>query len=322
MRRRCAVAGLVLAVSCLAPAGPVAGAGVTREQLDEIVKKLEAGAKEWLRGADVAKPVEGSLKGVSFDEGSVAHLNNVLRSFRRDMARLYAINRLLDRLAAAKPQAIRGALANVKTLHNRVRSFYRQVPQLSRAQAEALVLPDSCRGMNTEAIMGRMSLLESLRDQKVEREQAAVRHNSVIGDVESNAYRLMYLADDPQEDVDLVKAVFLEERRGSFTFITLLDELTRGAQKMSPERARRLCPLFRPHLARLAMQNRKPYVNQGKINVSRSGTSDYEKKDEYAGIRVLTAYNQLVRAAKSKQLKPVKVPTTKDIDEYHKKRRS
>jgi hypothetical protein len=321
MRKRLALAGLLLAASFPAPVPPIGAAEITKERLDEIVKELEASAERWLKGEEIDKALEGSLKSVSFDKDSVTHLNGVLRASRRDTAHLYAASRLLGRLTAAKPEVVRRALPNVKSLHNRAKSAYRSIPRLSRAQAEALVLPDSCRGLTTDAIMARMSVLESRRDQKTAREEPIVKHNRIVGDIEKSAYRLLVLADDPKEDAALVKAVFLEEHRGNAIFLTILDELTRNIQKMSPERARKLCPLFRPHLARIAMQNRRPYANRAKVEVSRSGTSSYERKDDYAGIRVLTAYNRIVRAARSKQLKPVKVPTRQEIEEYQKKRK-
>ena len=321
MRRRLVLPGLVLAAWCLSALQPIAAAGVTKEQLGEIVRELEANARRWLKGEEIDKAVENKLKSISFDEDSVTHLNDVLRSGGRDTAGLYVINRLLDRLAAAKPEAIRRALPNLKALHSRVRNAYRLIPQLSKAQSDALVLPKSCRGMTTEAIMSRMSLLESRRDQKAAREQSVVKHNRMVGDIEKSTYRLLCAADDPKEDLALVKAIFLEEHRGRSMFLTILDELTRDVQKMRPERARKLCPLFRPHLGRIAMQNRKPYVDPSTVDVSRSGPSSYDQKNEYAGIRILTAYNQIARAAKSKSLKPVKVPSNKEIEEYHKKQK-
>jgi len=321
MGKRLALAGLFLAASCLTTVRPIGAAEITKERLDEIVKELEASAQRWLKGEEIDNALEGSLKGISFDKDSVVHLNSVLRASRRDTAHLYAASRLLGRLTAAKPEVVRRALPNVKALHNRAKNAYRSIPRLSRAQAEALVLPDSCRGLTTDAIMVRMSVLESRRDQKAAREETTVKHNRIVGNIERSAYRLMFLADDSKEDAALVKAVFLQEHKGSAMFLTILDELTRNIQKMSPERARKLCSLFRSHLARLAMQNRRAYANPAKVNVSRSGTSSYDQQNEYAGIRVLTAYNRIVRAAKSKQLKPVKVPTNQQIEEYHKKRK-
>ena len=319
MTRWFAYTALVLTGLALAWPRPASAAGVTKEQLDKIVKKLEANAKNWLKGEPVDQSAENSVRKISFDADSVDPLNGVLRSSKRDTASLYVAIRLLDRLQAAKPETIQAVLPNVKGLHNRVKNGYRSIPRLSRTQVNALTLPPSCKGLSTDAIMSRMGTLEGRRDQKVAREESVAKHNEIVGGIEIHAYRLMLLADLPKEDTALVKAIFLEERKGSSLFINLCDQFSRAARKMPSPRARKLCPLFRPHLGRIAMQNRKPYADRSKVNISRSATSNYEQKNEYAGVKILRTYNEIVKAAKSPTLKPVKVPSNKEIQAYHQK---
>jgi len=320
MRRALAVAALGMAAAALTNAQPAAAAEVTKAQLDEVVEKLEANARRWLKNEEIDRAVEKSLASISFDKQSAALLGTLLRSPKRSTAHLYAVSRLLERLRGAKPEAVRAALPNVKSFHSRAKRSYRPIPRLSPAQAGSLALPPSCKGMNTEAIMTRLSVLEVRRDQKVQREGLVVKHNKLIGDIEVNTYRLLYLADDPKEDATIVRAAFQEERRGSLLFVTLLDELARNAPKMSPERARKICRVFPARVERLAMRPKKRYTNFANVVVSRIATSNFEAREEYAGIRILGTYNKIAQAAKSKQIKPVKVPTAQQIEEYYKKR--
>ena len=321
MKRSLAAAGVVGAMLLLAAGGPARAAGVSKEKFDQIVAKLQTGARPWVElGKPLEEEVEEELKRVVFDAESVAHLNALLRVPKRDAIHLYVVHRLLERLVAAKPEAIRPTLPNVKAVQSRVRSMYLSPPQLTKAQIAALTMPAYSSRMSSQDIMSRLAVLDGLRQQKVAREEFIVRHNAMIGGIEAQAYRAMFLADDAREDAALVRAMFLEERAGRSLFLTLAADLGRDAAKMKPERAQKLCALLGPAMAPLEMQRRKPYYNRGSIILKGNANSEFEKKDDYAGIRVRTTFNQLVKAAKSTKYKPVTVPNNKQIDEYWKKR--
>jgi hypothetical protein len=316
-RRRSLVAwSIVIAAWCLAPAP---GAGITREKLDEIIQKLEANGQAWLKGENIDPNARVDLAKVRFDRESAAHLQAALRSSRRDTARLYALNRLLEHLQAADPETVRAALPAVKMLHTRTRTGYRTFPKLTKRQVDSLRMPPFNPRLTTDFIMGRMAALDKERENKVARELFIVRHNEVIFGIEKNTFLLMLQAADAREDSALVKTMFLEERKGNAIFLTIANAFADPRRKIDPERARRIYPLFRAHLSRLAMQNKRKYVDHGQANLQRSGTSAFTQKDEYAGIRILNAYNRLVEATKLPDLKKVRVPSGKEIAEYHKK---
>jgi len=321
-RRRSLVAwATVIAAWCLA-AAPGAGAGITREKLDEIIQKLEANGQSWLKGETIAPDARVDLAKVRFDQASVPHLEAALKSSRRDTARLYALNRLLERLQAADQGTVRAALPAVKMLHARTKSGYRTFPKLTKRQADSLKMPPFNPRLTTDFIMGRMAVLDKQRESKVAREMHIARHNEVVSDIEKSAFRLMFLAGEAREDSALVKTMFLEERKGNAIFLTIANTFADPGNKIDPERARKVYPLFRSHLSRLAMQNKRKYVDPGKANLQRSGTSAFTQKDEYAGIRILKAYNRLVEATKLPSLKKVRVPSNKEIDEFHKRLRA
>jgi hypothetical protein len=305
----------------MAPAGARA-AGVTKEQLDEVVTKLEANAQLWLKDEEVPGPQRVDVNKISFTKESVPHLEAILKSPKRDTARLYAVGKLLVRLQSASAETIQAALPAVKKLHTRTKNTYRAFPRFNPSVLASLKMPPYSRRMTTDAIMTRMAMLDRQRDVKVTRELPFAKHNEAVYGLESSTYRLMFLAGDVREDSNLAKALFLEERKGSAIFLDIADTIARNAGKMGPQRAQKLYPVFRPHLSRLAMQNKRKYTNRGKANLRRTEASLFEQKDEFAGIKVLETYNKIVEAAKLKTLRKVTVPSRKQIEEYHKKRKA
>jgi len=313
--------GLLLVAALLNVPGPSAlAAGVSKEKLNETVKKLQANAEKWLKGEEIDKSVDRQLGGIAFDKESVAHLQVFLKSAKRDAAGLYVVNKLLGRLEKADVETIRTALPDVKNLHSRTRNAYRSFPKVSRGQIASLKLPTYSSRLTTDAIMGRMAALDKQRDVKVARDIPLAKHNEMVYELAKKAIRLMCMAGDARDDTYLARNLFLEERKGDAIFATIADELGAHARKMDPQRATKLYAMFRPHVSRLAMQNRKSYVCRGKSTINRTQTSTYGKADEYAGIKVLGTMNKIADAAKNKAAPRVKVPTRQQIEEYHKKR--
>jgi hypothetical protein len=251
------VAAMLLGAVLLPPAArPAAAAGLTQEKLNGIFKKLEANGELWLKDEQIPADAKVDLNSVRFDKDSAAYLEPILRSSRREPSRLWAINKLLNRLQQADAETIQAVLPAVKALHGRIKGTYRSFPKLTDRQADSLKLPPYDERITTAFIMGRMALLDKQRDAKVAREVPLAKHNEAVYDLEKNTYRLMCLAGDPREDTACAKALFVEEGRGNAIFITIADAISEHARKMTPERARKLYPLFRPHLSRLAMQPR------------------------------------------------------------------
>jgi hypothetical protein len=310
----------VLAAIGLLAAGlhPAAAATpIRKESLDELVKKLEANAELWLAEKDVEATTERALKDMYFDKESVQPLSAVLRSTKKDDKGLYVIWRLLRYLQFAKTEVIRDAVPAVKSVHSGVKRMYRPLPRLSKRQQEALSMPDFRPSLRTPEIMRRMGSVHKLRKDKVAREKPVAKHNELVFNVERACYRLLLLSKNTKEDQAIVKTLLLAERQGSAFFVLLLEEVARDARKMDADRARAIYNALKPHGLRLKMAKRKGYISYGEAEISASRPSTYRKVDVYPGIKILGTMNRLATAAK---LPALKVPTNKQVDEFHRKR--
>jgi hypothetical protein len=309
MKRSLAIVGALTAAVLVAVA-PAGGAGLTREKLDELTKKLEAAGQAWLKG-EPAQAID--LKAVSFSTDSVGPLSSYLSSPRRGPGWTYAVNKLLEQLRHAEADVLKAALPAVETAQSRATSAYRPLPRYPKGYLASLKMPD--RAPNTAEIMARMSMLEKRRDEKVTRELPIVRANELARDIERNAYEIMLSAADAKKDDAVVKALVNAELRNSAMFLTLLDLIDRAAGKMAKERALGLYGRLKPHGMRLAMAKKKDYFDRGRVLVQRNDASGYEKKSEYPGIKIIQAMNKLAKPAGMPKLT---VPDGKKIDELHK----
>ena len=307
------------AVLAGAMASPSAAA-VSKEQFGEITRKLQANAELWLKDEPTDPSADAALKKITFDKDSLGLLQGAIRSARRDAVGLYVVNRLLERLLAADAETLRAALTDVKGLQGRMGNAYRPFPKMSARQLDALKMPAYSPRLTTDAIMTRMAMIDQQRDTKIERDLPIAKHNEMVYDLSKNTVRLMAKADDLREDALLARMLFLAERQEEAMFLVIADALAAEAPKMGPDRAQKLYAQFRPNVSRVAMQNRKGYVDPGSPNLRRDETSEFDKRDEFAGIRILTTMNKLADAAKSPACPRVKVPSNKDIEEYHKGR--
>lgn len=306
-----AVGLLVVGLQSAAAATPI-----RKESLDELVKKLEANADLWLAEKGVDAATERAMKDMYFDKESLQPLSAVLRSTKKDDKGLYVIWRLLRHLEFATTEVIRDAIPAVKSVHSGVKRMYRPLPRLTKRQEEALSMPDFRPSLRTPEIMLRMGAVHKLRTDKVAREAPIAKHNELVLNIEKACYRLVLLSKNTKEDQAIVKTLLLAERQGSAFFVFLLDEIARDARKMDADRARAIYNALKPHGLRLKMARRKGYVSYGEAEISASRPSSYRKVDTYPGVKILGTMNRLATAAK---LPALKVPTDKEIEEFHKK---
>ena len=321
MRTSLACVAVLVASACLgAWAAPAPAAGITKEELDAVNKQLEANGQQWANNEPLTdKPDLGK---VQFDKDSVAALDAILKTGKKETANLYAVNKLLERVEACDPETIRVVLPAVKALHSRMHSTYRTFPQISKAQSDSLKMGSYGTGLTTEAMMARMAVLEKSRDAKVEKEQPIAKYNEMAYEVEKHGYRMMLLADDPKEDVQLIKALFGEEKAGRAIFFSIAEDMfnvAKDKKRMSEDRARKLYPQIRPNIPRIGMQPKKSYANPGQSVLHMDDTSTAGKVEAYAGILCIQLMNQVAEDANDKTMPKLKVPETKDIDEAAKK---
>lgn len=314
------VAFLVASAWLIAGASPASAAGITKDELDAVNKKLEANGQQWATNEPLTdKPDMGK---VQFDKDSVAALDAILKSAKKETPDLYAVNKLLERVETADAETIRAILPAVKALHARVHTTYRTFPQINKAQADSLKMGSYGTGLSTEAMMARMAALEKSRDSKVEKEQPIAKYNEMAYEVEKHGYRMMLLADDPKEDMQLVRALFAEEKAGRAMFFSIANDMfavAKDKKRMSEDRARKLYPQIRPNIPRIGMQPKKSYVNPGQCILHMDETSTPGKLEAYAGILCIQLMNQIAEAANDKAMASLKVPEPKDVDEAAKK---
>ncbi len=314
-------AAALLAGTLALAAVSTAGAAVSREKLNELVAKLRANGELWAKDEDIPTAQKVDLKNVTFDKASVSALLGVLPSLQRDTAGLYAAGKLLGRLAESDKEAIGAAVPAVRSLQARAKSGYRPFPRLSRAQASSLKMPDYSGRMTTDAIMSRLAALERQRSAKVDRDLPIAKHNVACCRVEKQAYRIMFRADNPREDVYLIRQMFLAENDGDAMFLHIINLIDKGAQDMADDRARRYQAAFRPHLARLKMKNRTGYTDRCQPNLRSDDVSGYLKDEAYAGVKVLSTYKKLLKAAGMDKQVKVQVPTEQQVKAFHEKKR-
>jgi len=309
---------LIAAGVCLPALRPLrAATPIRKENLDEMVTKLEANADLWLQDKPVSATVERQMRDLVFDKDSVRPLSTLLRSIKKDDKGLYVIGRLLRYLSFAKTDVVQAALSSVKSVHSSVRRTYRPFPKFSKAQEKALSLRDYSPRLRTPAIMKEMATVQKRREAKLAGEKLIAKHNELVYNIEKTCYQLMLLAKDQREDKFLVNTLLLAERRKSSFFVSILDQIAADARKMDRDRAQGFYNALKPHGVRLKMERERSYQHFGKASLSSDRASSFGTVRALPGAHILKTMNRLATPAK---LPALKVPTKKEIDAFHKKK--
>ena len=310
MKRPHAAAALLAGIVLFAPAHTARGQGATKEQIDEIVKQLQANAELWWKDQDIKAEAEIALKTVWLDRASIPHLTQVIGSMPTDPNGLYVINRLLRQLSFARTDAVRAALPTVKNLHAKLKKGYKPFLELSEKQVQALKEPSSGSAQARAA-------LEQRRREKVAKEKIIAKHNEMIYTLEMRTYKLMLFAKSPEEDKLLSEWLIEAEKQRSANFLTIIESMAADARRMSKERAEQIYKIVRPYGVEVKMQKKTAYVDRGRCTIRPDDVSTYEVRQEYPGIKILSALNRIATAARTPALK---VPKEKEIEKYHKDR--
>jgi len=308
--------------------------GITKQQLDALVKKLQAEGKSWVeaqRGPEswiadhgigsppfrrpwisdvpIDRAVRRELEKVQFETQSAPLLIQTLRSAKQD-AELYAVSALLGRLTAAKPEVIGAVLPAVYGIHRRTRSSYKPLPRLPEP-------PPRRKPRSAATIMKEIEALEK-RHKAVMLERGRVsRHNQLICQLERTTFKLMLAAEDRSADYQLVRMMVAAEGRKSLAFIIILDTIAAKAKEMDAEQAGRLYSSLESSARPRRMVYKKGYNRLGSVEVIHYTLDGLYHSMAYPGKRILIAANDLAPIAKRPLLK---VPKKQEIDEYHRKR--
>jgi len=301
-------AGWVLAAGLVAAAaGAGQTAGVTQNELDEVIHLLWADGVRWADDQPVEPAAEVRLKEVWFTPESVPLLNVAIRAIDPNTIGLYVIDRLAQRVSFAETATIRAALPVYKDLNSRMRKTYQSFPSLSDEQVKALQKPTSSSRAAREA-------LEKRRQEKLRMEKAIAKYNQMVYVLEKYTYRLMLLAKDPTQDQALAEDLVYSEQNHSAIWLTILEGMADEARLMSQERGETIYKVLRPHGLKLKMDKQQSYVLRGRSKLREDDRSSHEVVTVYPGIKMLSTLNRIATAAKMPALK---VPKPKDVEKYH-----
>ncbi len=299
-----AVAGLAVA------AAPVWAAAPTQQELEALAKELEAEAEAYFAGDPTESELTERLKALTYDEKSPLAIAAALRAPRKPPIGLYVANKLFHPLLLAKTEVIRKALPVLKQAHSRY-GRYQPLPKYSELALRQYEYPAFDPRVDAEGLLKRISIVDERRRERQEKEDQVRLYNEQVCDLEKTLFRLMVLADQPNEDRSLVLLMADLERKGQWNYADALAAITAQAAKMPQQRA---ASYYNP-LLRLGSPLRyvkRKYRDYTSMKAEHGKNSTFTEQDDYPGVRLLSAVNALANQAK---LPAVKAPTTKDVEE-------
>ena len=306
MRFRICLAIVSLLAAAL-PAGAVRADGARQDELEALVKEIEAAGETLLdeKPAAADTMVTLKVKALTYDKESIQPLTALLNKTRKDPINLYVTNKLLMPLLAAKPEVVKAAIPLLKTMRARS-GEYRQFLQYSPAQLKQYNFPTDIRDAGTpEQAMARISSIKDLQKQKMALERAVAVHNQQLQEFDK-AYYALVLMGEPAEDSRLADTIVQEERKGATTWMIVLAAIQSEAPKMTAQRAKMLYEsLLKVGEAMLRLPA-KAYVDLGNAKLLPNANSTFGRVSTQAGIAVLTTVNQLATPAK---MPAIKIPT-------------
>jgi hypothetical protein len=140
-----------------------------------------------------------------------------------------------------------------------------------------------------------------MRQNKAKREIPLKLHNEEAHLLQKQTIKLMLLADDEDEDMEVLKMLASQEERQSSLFRDILSEIASQASGMAPERAKSL----HDNLLKLAdvlsrrQQAMRSYTCLGKVIISADSNSRFETIDISPASEVVKVANALASVAKT-----------------------
>ncbi len=322
MRKSAVLTVLLLTVAIVAAtAAPTLAAGVTKEQLDKVIKQLIANGELWTQDNSIPTDDLADVKSLKFDKASAPVAIKAFRGIKRTISGLYASARLLEQIQLSDAETVSAFVQDARMLQSRVRNTYRRFPVVSKAMEESLVMPKYHAKLNTNAIMARMATLSDRRVAKRARDLPIAKQNEVAWDIELAAFNIQAVGGSRTEDSRAISMMMKAEHTGDATFLAIANAYIAAAPKMEADRAARLYQSLRSHALRLKMANKKNYMCKGECELSGKSTSTFTSTSDYPGIKLIFIMNRLAAVAKDKNCKTIKPPTSNEIKEFNKKRR-
>jgi len=279
------------------------------DQLEELVKGVEAQAAAWAHSKRQNLKVTHFLRTVWYDQGSISPLRTVLSVERPSPNDIFVATRILSPMLNAKPKVIAEALGMIHPIAERL-AVYKDLPTYTEAQLEAMAPPsDSPKSV--------LDLASKRRAEKAKEELLVQKHNNQARALRLLVYRLMVRARSREEDQTLLKALVVSEKNRDWMYADILEAIRSQARKMSEARGKVIYGALRTFWNDLRAgegSGAKTYVDKGSVEIVKGDNSKYTTHTDIAKNRTLTVINQVATAAKMPALrdpkakKPAKKP--------------
>jgi len=284
------------------------GAAIGKEQMDELVKLIEANAQVWAEGQEPDTEILKKLRSVTYDETTVPLLAAQLNARRDPLQSLYVADMLLEPLLLARTPVIEKSLPAVKEFV--LRAAYKPLPVYSPAQLKMLELP-----VGGEAMLRVADAVEKRRSEKHARELPIKLNNEMVAQLRRKLVLLLLAAEKPAEDKLVMKLIAQAESQKILDYAKFLEIITADAYKLDEKRAKAFYDDFRL-LARQLVLVKDNYSSPSEVQLNPSGNSRFNEQEDYPAIRLIDAANKLTPAS---NLPALKVPARNEIDALREK---
>jgi len=299
-----------------------AAKAISAVELKALADHLKTDAAAWAKDELGDREVRATairLKKATYDVTSATALSQYIRSVtsRSTAEDLYVLNRLLRPLLMAKPDAIAKALPTIKTA-NRGAVRYRPIPEYLRKVDKKITMmtSTSTRRMTPDMVIAAIAASQRGRSEKYQKLQELKRWNTEVHMFKMAVYELLIFAEDSRSDTELIMLLQNGEARGLYAFIDICETVKKHVRTLDRKRAQAYHKSFTSLGARLKAK-KGTYAKYYEYRTSGDKLIPVTQAD-YAGIRLLTTANLLAPVAGKSA---VVVPSTKQVDEYLKKRR-
>ncbi len=311
--------GLLAALALIASAATSPAVAQTPKpaalaDMQALAKDLQTRCEAWLKDEKEDVTLDDRIKATVYTADSLDDLKQATEkaAVLKSPANVYVITGLMQPLARSDAQTVRRGLAAFRPLYSRLRAYKPLPPQMEEKRAEAIFgVPDISPSAPAAAKLKVLAELDKRRLDKRAAEMPIAKLDAAVGEMQRLYFNLQAAAQDPKEDLDLLKQAVEYESQRNYAFVEALQALDSAikAKKMSAERAKALYPL--------AMQTGEAkrwadesYVDYSDAFVNLSGASKFNEKGGLPGNLFFALAADLAPVA---GMAAVNVPTREEI---------
>jgi len=301
MRRVSIVLTCCAFVALVSPAAARGDGAMRIDELNELVKGVEAQASAWANSKRPNLKVTHFLRNVWYDQGSISPLRTVLSVERPSPNDIFVANRILGPMLYAKPKVIAEAIGMIRTVSERI-AVYKDLPTFTEEQLEA---------MAPEADSPKSVLVKAAkrRAEKFKEELAVQKHNQQARALRLLVFKLVVRARSREEDARLLATLVESEKKADWMYADILEAIRSQARKMSQPRGKVFYDALRSFWNDLRTREgsgARTYVDKGSVEIVKESNSKFTTHSDVAKKRTLTVINQVCTAAKEPALRDPK----------------